>query len=94
MVFEGAFDKIFSIISEEGGSEGGVVVQVIFYIHSCNFAEPYAFGVLDFIIVNECFLNLSHISYILNGLSPENHKQKNVSLAPLSYSSFSVSFLL
>lgn len=28
MVFEGAFEKIFSIIKEEGGSEGGVVVQV------------------------------------------------------------------
>ncbi|XP_010253407.1 PREDICTED: golgin candidate 6 [Nelumbo nucifera] len=27
VVFEGAFDKIFSIIKEEGGSEGGVVVQ-------------------------------------------------------------------
>uniref|UniRef100_A0A5B7B672 Putative golgin candidate 6 isoform X1 n=1 Tax=Davidia involucrata TaxID=16924 RepID=A0A5B7B672_DAVIN len=27
LVFEGAFDKIFSIIKEEGGSEGGVVVQ-------------------------------------------------------------------
>lgn len=29
MVFEGAFEKIFSIIKEEGGAEGGVVVQVI-----------------------------------------------------------------
>lgn len=29
MVFEGAFEKIFSIIKEEGGSEGGVVVQVL-----------------------------------------------------------------
>lgn len=29
VVFEGAFEKIFSIIKEEGGSEGGVVVQVI-----------------------------------------------------------------
>lgn len=28
VVFEGAFEKIFSIIKEEGGSEGGVVVQV------------------------------------------------------------------
>lgn len=28
MVFEGAFEKIFGIIKEEGGSEGGVVVQV------------------------------------------------------------------
>ncbi|EPS70331.1 hypothetical protein M569_04427, partial [Genlisea aurea] len=27
LVFEGAFEKIFSIITEEGGSEGGVVVQ-------------------------------------------------------------------
>ncbi|KAM7478902.1 hypothetical protein LguiA_027115 [Lonicera macranthoides] len=27
VVFEGAFDKIFSIIKEEGGSDGGVVVQ-------------------------------------------------------------------
>ncbi|XP_042010505.1 golgin candidate 6-like [Salvia splendens] len=27
LVFEGAFEKIFSIINEEGGSEGGVVVQ-------------------------------------------------------------------
>lgn len=27
LVFEGAFDKIFSIIKEEGGSDGGVVVQ-------------------------------------------------------------------
>lgn len=30
MVFEGAFDKIFSIIKEEGGSDGGVVVQVFY----------------------------------------------------------------
>jgi hypothetical protein len=29
VVFEGAFDKIFSIIAEEGYSDGGVVVQVI-----------------------------------------------------------------
>ncbi|KAK1408279.1 hypothetical protein QVD17_39918 [Tagetes erecta] len=27
LVFEGAFEKIFSIIKEEGGSDGGVVVQ-------------------------------------------------------------------
>ncbi|KAL1556859.1 Golgin candidate 6, variant 2 [Salvia divinorum] len=27
LVFEGAFEKIYSIINEEGGSEGGVVVQ-------------------------------------------------------------------
>ncbi|PQQ13230.1 golgin candidate 6-like isoform X2 [Prunus yedoensis var. nudiflora] len=27
VVFEGAFEKIFSIIKEEGGSDGGVVVQ-------------------------------------------------------------------
>ncbi|XP_076891703.1 golgin candidate 6-like isoform X2 [Bidens hawaiensis] len=27
LVFEGAFEKIFSIVKEEGGSEGGVVVQ-------------------------------------------------------------------
>ncbi|KAF6165224.1 hypothetical protein GIB67_030406 [Kingdonia uniflora] len=27
VVFEGAFEKIFNIIKEEGGSEGGVVVQ-------------------------------------------------------------------
>ncbi|GMQ05521.1 hypothetical protein CsSME_00050513 [Camellia sinensis var. sinensis] len=27
VVFEGAFEKIFSIVKEEGGSEGGVVVQ-------------------------------------------------------------------
>lgn len=30
VVFEGAFEKIFSIIKEEGGSEGGVVVQVMY----------------------------------------------------------------
>lgn len=29
LVFEGALEKIFSIIKEEGGSDGGVVVQVI-----------------------------------------------------------------
>ena len=29
VVFEGAFEKLFSIIKEEGGSDGGVVVQVI-----------------------------------------------------------------
>lgn len=28
VVFEGAFEKVFSIIKEEGGSDGGVVVQV------------------------------------------------------------------
>lgn len=32
VVFEGAFEKIFSIIKEEGGSDGGVVVQVIYLI--------------------------------------------------------------
>lgn len=31
MVFEGAFEKIFSLIKEEGGSDGGVVVQVILF---------------------------------------------------------------
>nr|GEW38799.1 golgin candidate 6 isoform X1 [Tanacetum cinerariifolium] len=30
LVFEGAFEKIFSIINEEGGSDGGVVVQDCF----------------------------------------------------------------
>ncbi|KAK4488313.1 hypothetical protein RD792_004069 [Penstemon davidsonii] len=30
VVFEGAFEKIFSIIKEEGGSEGGVVVQYVY----------------------------------------------------------------
>jgi hypothetical protein len=29
VVFEGVFEKIFSIIREEGYSDGGVVVQVI-----------------------------------------------------------------
>ncbi|CAH1426356.1 unnamed protein product [Lactuca virosa] len=29
LVFEGAFEKIFSIIKEEGGSEGSVVVQAL-----------------------------------------------------------------
>lgn len=28
LVFEGAFDRIFNIIREEGGSEGGIIVQV------------------------------------------------------------------
>ncbi|XP_059645824.1 golgin candidate 6-like isoform X4 [Cornus florida] len=28
VVFEGTFDKILGIVNEEGGSEGGVVVQV------------------------------------------------------------------
>ncbi|KAK6158218.1 hypothetical protein DH2020_005532 [Rehmannia glutinosa] len=32
LVFEGAFEKIFSIIKEEGGSEGGVVVQVTLFM--------------------------------------------------------------
>lgn len=32
VVFEGAFEKIFGIIREEGGSEGGVVVQVFEYL--------------------------------------------------------------
>lgn len=32
VVFEGAFEKIFGIIKEEGGSEGGVVVQVFKYL--------------------------------------------------------------
>lgn len=40
-MFEGAFEKIFSIIKEEGDSEGGVVVQVnivssivVVYLHA------------------------------------------------------------
>jgi hypothetical protein len=28
VVFEGAFDRLFNIIKEEGGSEGGIIVQV------------------------------------------------------------------
>lgn len=28
MVFEGAFDRLFNIMKEEGGSEGGIIVQV------------------------------------------------------------------
>lgn len=36
MVFEGAFEKIFSIIQEEGGSDGGVVVQVIAWNSLCT----------------------------------------------------------
>lgn len=28
VVFEGGFEKIFAIVKEEGGAEGGVVVQV------------------------------------------------------------------
>ena len=27
VVFEGAFDRLFNIIREEGGSEGGIIVQ-------------------------------------------------------------------
>lgn len=34
VVFEGAFEKIFSIINEEGGSDGGVVVQVMMHSES------------------------------------------------------------
>jgi hypothetical protein len=33
VVFEGVFEKIFSIIREEGYSDGGVVVQVIVWDH-------------------------------------------------------------
>jgi len=37
VVFEGAFEKIFSIIKEEGALDGGVVVQVRdgYYSASC-----------------------------------------------------------
>ncbi|PWA96106.1 golgin candidate 6 [Artemisia annua] len=35
LVFEGALEKIFSIIKEEGGSEGGVVVQGTL-MYTCN----------------------------------------------------------
>lgn len=28
VVFEGAFDRLFNIIREEGGCEGGIIVQV------------------------------------------------------------------
>lgn len=28
VVFEGALDRLFNIIREEGGSEGGIIVQV------------------------------------------------------------------
>jgi hypothetical protein len=38
VVFEGAFEKIFSIIKEEGGSDGDVVVQVT----SCSFKNIYS----------------------------------------------------
>ena len=31
-VFEGVFEKLFNIIVEEGGSEGGIVVQVGYLI--------------------------------------------------------------
>ena len=28
VVFEGAFDRLFSVIKEEGAADGGIVVQV------------------------------------------------------------------
>ncbi|URD83808.1 Uso1 / p115 like vesicle tethering protein, head region [Musa troglodytarum] len=41
VVFEGAFEKIFSIIREEGGSEGGVVVQTG---HMKSLIDTFVFG--------------------------------------------------
>lgn len=34
VVFEGAFERLFMIISEEGGPEGGIIVQVT--VHYCD----------------------------------------------------------
>lgn len=31
-VFEGVFEKLFNIIVEEGGSDGGIVVQVVYNV--------------------------------------------------------------
>jgi hypothetical protein len=42
-VFEGVFEKIFSIIREEGYSDGGVVVQVIIWDHCDLFFEDFFF---------------------------------------------------
>ena len=44
VVFEGALEKIFGIIKEEGGSEGGVVVQVFKYL-VCNFITIFSWFV-------------------------------------------------
>ncbi|KAF9666345.1 hypothetical protein SADUNF_Sadunf16G0219900 [Salix dunnii] len=45
LVFEGAFEKIFSIIKEEGGSEGGVVVQATFTC-ICGLSHAFVANVL------------------------------------------------
>lgn len=59
MVFEGAFEKIFSIIKEEGGSEGGVVVQVIFF--PLNFI---VWMLLDHLSLWSTLLNHLYISWM------------------------------
>lgn len=41
MVFEGAFEKIFIIIQDEGGAEGGVVVEVVFCDLFARYIFPY-----------------------------------------------------
>lgn len=56
-MFEGAFEKIFSIIKEEGDSEGGVVVQV-------NIVSSIAVFIYIFILVfDKCNL-LIHLNII------------------------------
>ncbi|CAL5442600.1 unnamed protein product [Camellia sinensis] len=44
VVFEGAFEKIFSIVKEEGGSEGGVVVQGALDVECEKIIEASAFA--------------------------------------------------
>ena len=58
VVFEGAFEKIFSIIKEEGGSEGGVVVQVInwIYFFELQWTSSGLFAVSPFIFFIVCGL--------------------------------------
>ncbi|XP_059645820.1 golgin candidate 6-like isoform X3 [Cornus florida] len=51
VVFEGTFDKILGIVNEEGGSEGGVVVQDCLELLNnllCNNASNQVLGFLLF----------------------------------------------
>ncbi|KAK6137369.1 hypothetical protein DH2020_028882 [Rehmannia glutinosa] len=79
LVFEGAFEKIFSIIKEEGGSEGGVVVQVTVFI--LVLVKSVFCGALDTVLLRETIGFDPLISILkLRGSTYKFTQQKTINL--------------
>ncbi|URD83809.1 Uso1 / p115 like vesicle tethering protein, head region [Musa troglodytarum] len=91
VVFEGAFEKIFSIIREEGGSEGGVVVQTG---HMKSLIDTFVFGysakafeearllILEAIVVEQDCLELLN-NLIRNNTSNQMLLKETIGFDPL-----------